>query len=230
MWCRTWCVLTGQGKLPRRPADRLSPHAQGIAVRGPVVTFEVPADHHDYPYFAPEYRRRGETTYAGDVYCLGLLILELIGGGLLGQDWASYVADFTSVTAEERELFVDDRVSWDSREAHALANLAARCLVADPAARPALQELLPARHNPAARVPGVEQHVSSGTRCKQAAEAWGLLQPVAEAAAVAEAHYVSAGRVYHRPAVTFRWSRVFWVCQNASEHPPALCPLSAHSP
>lgn len=79
------------------------------------------------------------------MYCLGLLLLELIGGGWIPGAGLGELCRrcFTSATPKVRELFADERVPWDAREAQALVSLAARCLVADPAARPSLQELLP---------------------------------------------------------------------------------------
>lgn len=101
-----------------------------------------------YPYFSPENRLYGEVSRPGDIYCLGLLLLELLGGVLLdqvpnGELWQNYVARFTAALTPDQEAFADTRVSWDAREAGALARLAARCLARDPKDRPVVEEMGP---------------------------------------------------------------------------------------
>lgn len=115
----------------------------GTAVRGPHTLYAVPTDiAAAYPYYAPEYLATGRVTYATDVYCTGLLLLEILSGRLLYVELdrpafiAAFMLDATSVS------FRDPLVVWDDAAADRLARTAVACLAADPDMRPTMHDVL----------------------------------------------------------------------------------------
>lgn len=99
----------------------------GLEGDADTITFSPPEG--DYIYWAPEYAAKGEASLAADVYCFGLILLELYMGTLLYLKpgfAARAAALFTA--GKDVSLLADSTVTWDNGCRDAFAQLAGRCL------------------------------------------------------------------------------------------------------
>lgn len=115
----------------------------GVAVPGPTFRYAKPGkESADYPYYSPEYIKTGEITYASDVYCVGLLFLELLAGKLLftvSGGFRGFVSSFQ--VAPDSVEFFDGAAGWGLGVQAGFARLVSRCLAEYPALRSPLVEL-----------------------------------------------------------------------------------------
>ena len=92
----------------------------------------------NYTYWAPEYRTEGLLSPAADVYCLGLMMVELYTWRtVFDRDGAQRVARFCSSAEDRAKMAIG---SWSPEDRVCFADLAARCLEPEREARPTAAE------------------------------------------------------------------------------------------
>ena len=80
----------------------------------------------DYPYWAPEYKTKGIMSRSADVYCYGIMLIELVVGRTMYSETSLFTEPIKALVADGRDTFMKN--SWGGGVRDTVLRLAARCL------------------------------------------------------------------------------------------------------